>query len=72
MYPYAELEPNPYTEAAKDLKETKDIKELLEKATKKIETSNDYFHFVGGYNTTKSYWKYYKEALEEHQKTVTI
>jgi hypothetical protein len=67
MYPYAELEPNPYTEAAKDFKETKDIKGLLTKVTKKIETSNDYFHFVGGYNTTKSYWKFYKEALEELQ-----
>lgn len=58
-----ELEPNPEIDALEMLKQTTNTSELLTLVENKIETSNDYYHFVGDYNTTKSYWERVKETI---------
>lgn len=58
-----ELEPIPELDAIELLKTNNDIESIIKMVDYKIETSNDFYHFVGEYNTTKSYWKRFKEQI---------
>jgi hypothetical protein len=63
-----ELEPNPIVDAIELLKINTDFDSIIKMCNSKIETSNDYFWFVGDYNTTKSYWKEFKEQVLNQNK----
>lgn len=64
----SELEPNPITDAIELLKLNNDSNELIQMAEEKIKTSNDYYHFVGDFNTTKVYWEIFKETILNQNK----
>ena len=62
-----EFEPNPEIDAIELLKTNNDIESIIKMADHKIEISNDYFHFVGDFNTTKKYWEIFKETVINNQ-----
>lgn len=63
-----ELEPIPEVDAIELLKTNTDFDSIIKMCDSKIETSNDYYHFVGDYNTTKSYWERFKEQILNQNK----
>lgn len=63
-----ELEPIPEVDAIELLKNNNDIESIIKMVDHQIETSNDYYHFVGDYNTTKSYWERFKQQILNQNK----